>query len=98
MPENGDGAVGVGALLDSSSGISDKAGEWNLGFEFNSSFASHSPQSAPKNGLNDTGTTLTMFEQSFGQLNNAHSWPGSNQTLVSYFSIFPHLIQHCSDY
>lgn len=77
--------VGVGALLDSSPGISDKVGEWHLGFEFSPISAFHSLQPGPKSESNETGAGFNMFNQTFGMLANAHSWPGSNQTLVGCF-------------
>lgn len=80
-PKHGNSVVGVGALLDSSPGISDKVGEWHLGFEFSPISASHSPQPGPKSESNETGAGFNMFNQTFGKLVNAHSWPGSNQTL-----------------
>ncbi|CAI8617447.1 unnamed protein product [Vicia faba] len=76
-PKHGNSAVGAGALLDSS----DKVGERNLGFEFSPISASHSLQLSPKGESNENGAGFTMFNQTFGKLANAHSWPGSNQTL-----------------
>lgn len=87
MPKHDNGAVGVGALLDTSTGTSGKAGGWHLGFEFSPTSASHSPQPGRKSESNETGTGLTMFDKNFGELNNALSWPGSNQTLVSCFNL-----------
>ncbi|CAK8572430.1 unnamed protein product [Lathyrus sativus] len=81
-PKHGNGAIGVGALSDSSAAFSDKVGEWNLGFEFPPISASHSLQLDPKSESNETGAGFTMVNQAFGKLANAHSWPGSNQTLV----------------
>lgn len=86
-PKHGNGAVGVGALLDSSAAFSDKVGEWNPGFEFSPISASHSLQLGPKSESNETGAGFTIFNQAFGKLENAHSWPGSNQTLVGCFNI-----------
>ncbi|KAL5081892.1 hypothetical protein RYX36_010313 [Vicia faba] len=88
-PKHGNSAVGAGALLDSS----DKVGERNLGFEFSPISASHSLQLSPKGESNENGAGFTMFNQTFGMLANAHSWPGSNQTLtdtknISAVSIF----------
>ncbi|KAL5081565.1 hypothetical protein RYX36_009986 [Vicia faba] len=88
-PKHGNSAVGAGALLDSS----DKVGERNLGFEFSPISASHSLQLSPKGESNENGVGFTMFNQTFGKLANAHSWPGSNQTLtdtknISAVSIF----------
>ncbi|KAL5079194.1 hypothetical protein RYX36_007615 [Vicia faba] len=88
-PKHGNSAVGAGALLDSS----DKVGERNLGFEFSPISASHSLQLSPKGESNENGAGFTMFNQTFGKLENAHSWPGSNQTLtdtknISAVSIF----------
>lgn len=82
-PKHGNSAVGAGALLDSS----DKVGERNLGFEFSPISASHSLQLSPKGESNENGAGFTMFNQTFGKLANAHSWPGSNQTLVGCFNI-----------
>ncbi|KAL5068716.1 hypothetical protein RYX36_019603 [Vicia faba] len=76
-PKHGNSAVGAGALLDSS----DKVGERNLGFEFSPISASHGLQLSPKGESNENGAGFTMFNQTFGKLANAHSWPGSNQTL-----------------
>jgi hypothetical protein len=88
-PKHGNSAVGVtvGALLDSSTGISDKVGEWHLGFEFSPSSAAQSSQPGLKRESNESGAGLTLFNQSFGKLANAHSWPESNQTLVGLFNI-----------
>ncbi|CAI8597631.1 unnamed protein product [Vicia faba] len=82
-PKHGNSAVGAGALLDSS----DKVGERNLGFEFSPISASHSLQLSPKGESNENGAGFTMFNQTFGKLANAHSWLGSNQTLVGCFNI-----------
>ncbi|CAI8619380.1 unnamed protein product [Vicia faba] len=81
-PKHGNSAVGAGALLDSS----DKVGERNLGFEFSPISASHSLQLSPKGESNENGAGFTMFNQTFGKLANAHSWPGSNQTLSLFGS------------
>ncbi|KAJ1387447.1 hypothetical protein SESBI_39969 [Sesbania bispinosa] len=75
VPKHDNGSLGVGAMLDSATGISDKADGWHLGFEFGPSSA------GPKSQLHETGTGLTMFNENFGTLKNAHSWPVSNQTL-----------------
>ncbi|KAI5426341.1 hypothetical protein KIW84_031952 [Lathyrus oleraceus] len=95
-PKHGNGAVGVGALLDSSAVFSDKVVEWNPGFEFRPISASHSLQLGPKSESNETGVGFTMFNQAFGKLENAHSWPGSNQTLEAPKRIIyiPLLLKH----
>ncbi|KAI5398501.1 hypothetical protein KIW84_064041 [Lathyrus oleraceus] len=98
-PKHGNGAVGVGALLDSSAAFSDKVGEWNPGFEFSPISASHSLQLGPKSESNETGAGFTMFNQAFGKLENAHSWPGSNQTLEApkKDNIYPTAIEALND-
>ncbi|XP_019452245.1 PREDICTED: uncharacterized protein LOC109354301 isoform X1 [Lupinus angustifolius] len=76
-------ALHVGAMLDSSSGISDKAAGWHPGFEFypSSTLQDHiQPQLHPKNESNETINGFTVFNQSFGEL-NAHSGSVSKQNL-----------------
>ena len=99
-PKYGNNTVGVGVLLDSSTRISDKVDEWHLGFEFSPVSASHSLQSGLKSESNETGTGFSMFNQTFGKLANAHSWPGSNQTLEAPkkdSSIYPTAIEAFND-
>ncbi|KAK7269321.1 hypothetical protein RIF29_22045 [Crotalaria pallida] len=77
------GELGVGSMLDSSTGISDKAGGWNPGFEFYPSSTSQqhvSPQLGQKNESNGSITGFAVFNHNFGEL-NAHSGSGSNQNL-----------------
>jgi hypothetical protein len=74
-------------LPDSSTEISNKVDDWKLGFEFSPISASHSPLPGPKSESNQTGDGLTMFNQTFGKLANAHSWPGPNQSLVGFVNI-----------
>ncbi|XP_061338019.1 uncharacterized protein LOC133284900 [Gastrolobium bilobum] len=78
------GALDVGATLDSSPGISDKAGKWHLGFEFSPSSSSQDhigPQLGPKSESSENGTGFTLFNQNFGELKNVNSGSGSNQNL-----------------
>nr|KYP74344.1 hypothetical protein KK1_007019 [Cajanus cajan] len=87
VPKHDNGALDVGTLLDSSigNGVSDKAGGWNLEFEFSPSSASQghmNPQQVPKGESNDVGTGFAMFNQNFGELS---AGSGSNQNLVSCF-------------
>ncbi|WJX19507.1 hypothetical protein P8452_09193 [Trifolium repens] len=100
-PKHGNSAVGVtvGALLDSSTGISDEVGEWHLGFEFSPSSAAQSSQPGLKSESNESRAGLTLFNQSFGKLANAHSWPGSNQTLEApkKDNIYPTAIEALND-
>lgn len=98
-PKHGNDVVGVGALLDSSAVFSDKVGEWNPGFEFSPISASHNLQLGLKSESNETGVGFTMFNQAFGKLENAHSWPGSNQTLEApkKDNIYPTAIEAFND-
>ncbi|KAE9611943.1 hypothetical protein Lal_00048958 [Lupinus albus] len=76
------GALGVGAMLDSSLGVSDIAGGWHLGFEFYPSSAAQdhiSPQLHTKNESNETINEFAVFSQRFGELNsNLGSGPKQN--------------------
>ncbi|XP_058760589.1 uncharacterized protein LOC131633927 [Vicia villosa] len=98
-PKHGNSAVGDGALFDSSAAFSDKVGEWNPGFEFSPISASHSLQLGPKGESIENGAGFTMFNQTFGKLANAHSWPGSNQTLEApkKDNIYPAAIEALND-
>ncbi|GAU42797.1 hypothetical protein TSUD_34410 [Trifolium subterraneum] len=80
-PKHGNSVVGVtvGALLDSSARVSDKVGEWHPGFEFSPSSAAQSSQPGPKSESNESGAGLTLFNQTFGNLANAHSWPEASK-------------------
>lgn len=83
VPKHDNGALDVGTLLDSSigNGVSDKAGGWNLEFEFSPSSASQghmNPQQVPKGESNDVGTGFAMFNQNFGELS---AGSGSNKNL-----------------
>ncbi|KAF7805127.1 dentin sialophosphoprotein isoform X2 [Senna tora] len=78
------GTLDFGDMLDSSSKISRKADEWNLGFEFSPSSAvqNHiSPQLYQRGELNDTKTGYTSFNNNFGGLKNECSESGSNRNL-----------------
>ncbi|KAG4983437.1 hypothetical protein JHK87_028186 [Glycine soja] len=82
-PKHDSGALDVGTVLDSSNGISDKAGGWHMEFEFSPRFASQdhiNPQPSPKNESNDIGTGFAMFNQNFGEFSSG-SGPGPNQNL-----------------
>ncbi|WJX19506.1 hypothetical protein P8452_09193 [Trifolium repens] len=96
-PKHGNSAVGV--LPDSSTEISNKVDDWQLGFEFSPISASHSPLPGPKSESNQTGDGLTMFNQTFGKLANAHSWPGPNQSLEApkKDNIYPTAIEALND-
>lgn len=85
------GAFDVGDMLNSSSKISQKADQWNLGFEFSLSSAvqNHvSPQSYQRGEFNDTKNGDTAFNKHFGELKNVHSESGVNHSFVSHFNIF----------
>ena len=86
VPKHDNDALDVGAKLDSSTGISDNAGGWYLGFEFSPSSALQdhtSPQLGRKSESNGTQTGFAIFDQNLGELKSAHSWPGN---LVSCFN------------
>ncbi|OIW13036.1 hypothetical protein TanjilG_17596 [Lupinus angustifolius] len=76
------GALGVGAMLDSSLGVSEMAGGGHLEFEFypSSAVQNHvSPQLHLKNESNETINEFTVFSQRFGELNaNSGSEPKQN--------------------
>ncbi|CAL0316575.1 unnamed protein product [Lupinus luteus] len=77
------GALGVGAMLDSSLVVSDIAGGWHIGFESfpSSAVQDHiSPQLHPKNESNDAKNGFAVFSHRFGEL-NANSGSGPKQNL-----------------
>ncbi|XP_027365053.1 dentin sialophosphoprotein isoform X2 [Abrus precatorius] len=82
VPKHGNGSIGVGTMMDSSTGISDKSGGWHLEFEFSPSSALQdhiSPQQlGPKSESNEIGNRFAMFPQNFEELN---SGSGSNRSL-----------------
>jgi len=103
VQKHDNGALDVGTVLDSSNGISDKAGGWHPEFELSPQFSSLNHIN-PQPGLNseskDVGTGFAMLSEGFGELN---SGSGSNQNLVSCFHIsssfcvtlFIYIIEEC---